>query len=78
MRLLTADEIARVTRTPLRTVQRRLAAWRLVGGPVKRAESEGPGQPPWTVPLDAYCASRGIPAEDVLAELETPHLPQAA
>lgn len=67
--LLTADHIARLTRTPLRTVQRRLAAWRKRGGPVVRAQRDGRGQPPWAVPLDAYCRSRGMDPADVLEAL---------
>jgi hypothetical protein len=67
--LLTADHIARLTRTPLRTVQRRLAAWRQRGGPVVRAQRDGRGQPPWAVPLDAYCRSRGMDPADVIEAL---------
>lgn len=74
---VTAEDIARFTGTPVRTVQRRLAAWRREGGPVVRAPRSGRGQPPWSVSLDDYCAWRGVDREDVLEAL-TPSAQQAA
>ena len=67
--MLTAEDIARLTGAPLRTAQRRLADWRRNGGPVVRRPSDGRGQPPWAVPLDAYCARVGLAADDVLDAL---------
>lgn len=52
--LLTTDDIARLTGTPVRTVRARLAAWRDAGGPVVRAATGSRGQPPLAVALEDY------------------------
>lgn len=62
--LLTADDIARLTGTPVRTVQRRLADWRSRGGPVVRAPRAGRGQPPWAVRAEDYAARIGVVMDD--------------
>ncbi len=71
--LLTADDIARLTGTPVRTVQRRLAGWRKRGGPVVRATSSGRGHPPWAVRAEDYAARIGmaLDAETLQAVRET-------
>lgn len=75
---ITAENIARATGTPLRTVQHRLSAWRkrwheLHGGgagcPVERSSRPGVGGVQWTADLDAYCARVGLAADDVLDAL---------
>lgn len=76
---ITAEDIARATGTPLRTVQHRLSTWRkrwyalhgvdAVGCPVERVTRPGIGGVQWTADLDAYCASRGLDPADVLEAL---------
>lgn len=67
--LLTADHIARLASIPVRTAQDRIARMRKRGVPVVRLPPSGRGQPPWAVPLDAYCRSRGMDPADVLEAL---------
>lgn len=68
--MLTAEDIVRVTGAPLRTVRARLARWsKAPNSPVVKLPRSGPGQRPWAVPLDAYCASRGRDPDEVLAAL---------
>lgn len=72
---LTADDIARLTGTPLRTVQYRLSRWHardVQAGrtPVVTSSSRaGVGGVRWSVPLAAYCARVGLDADDVLETL---------
>ena len=76
---ITAEDIARATGTPLRTVQHRLSTWRkrwhalhgidAVGCPVERVTRPGVGGVQWTADLDAYCRSRGLDPADVLEAL---------
>lgn len=54
--LLTVDDIARLTRSPARTIRARLAAWRAEGGPVVTIARPTRGRPPLAVHLDAYAA----------------------
>lgn len=58
--LLTAEDIARLTDTPVRTVRERLSAWHRHGGPVVRAHRGGRGQPPWAVRAEDYAQRVGI------------------
>ncbi len=48
--MLTAEDIARITGTPLRTVQHRLAKWAKRGGPVVRS----PRRRQYLVTLEDY------------------------
>lgn len=76
---ITAEDIARATGTPLRTVQHRLASWwkrwhaqhgtSAPGCPVERVTRPGVGGVQWSVPLDAYCRSRGMDPADVIEAL---------
>lgn len=52
--LLTVEDIARLTRSPARTIRARLAAWRDEGGPVVTLARRTRGRPPLAVHLDAY------------------------
>jgi len=79
--MLFAENIARVLRTldgqtvPLRTIRYRLAAWherdlRAGRAPaVVRLPRKGVGGVRWAVPLDAWCASRGMDPDEVRAVL---------
>ena len=68
--MLTAEDIARLTGSPLRTVRARLSRWASrPGSPVVRLPRAGVGRRPWAVPLTAYCASRGMEPSDVLEAL---------
>lgn len=58
--LLTAEDIARLTDTPVRTVRERLSAWHRNGGPVVRARRGGRGQPPWAVRAEDYARRIGV------------------
>ncbi len=76
--MLTAEDIARLTGDPLRTVRARLARWaKAPGSPVVKLPRSGPGQRPWAVSVEAYCASRGRDVDDVLEALGV-SLPKAA
>lgn len=83
---LTAEDIALVTATPLRTARARLARWRRKGGRALRIVRAGVRGPrPWAIPLDAWCQSRALDPREVLATLgrhaataEDDRLPQAA
>lgn len=69
-KMLTAEDIARLTGSPLRTARARLSRWASQpGSPVVRLPRAGVGRRPWAVPLDAYCASRGMDPADVLEAL---------
>lgn len=61
--VLTADDIARLTGTPLRSAQRHLAELRIRGVPVVRLTTGDRGQPPWGVSVENYCTARGIDPE---------------
>lgn len=68
--MLTAEDIARVTGAPVRTVRARLARWaKEPGSPVVTLSRSGPGRRPWAVPLAAYCSTRGMDPADVLDAL---------
>jgi len=68
--MLTAEDIARLTGAPLRTVRARLSRWASrPGSPVVRLSRAGVGRRPWAVPLDAYCRSRGMDPADVIEAL---------
>lgn len=68
--MLTAEDIARLTGSPLRTARARLSRWATQpGSPVVRLPRAGVGRRPWAVPLAAYCASRGMVPADVLEAL---------
>ena len=68
--MLTAEDIARLTGSPLRTVRARLSRWASQpGSPVVRLPRAGVGRRPWAVPLDAYCSSRGMDPAEVLEAL---------
>lgn len=68
--MLTAEDIARLTGSPLRTVRARLSRWASrPDSPVVRLSRAGVGRRPWAVPLTAYCASRGMEPSDVLEAL---------
>lgn len=68
--LLTTDDIARLTGTPVRTVRARLASWRDAGGPVVRAQRGGRGQPPLAVALEDYARRVARDPDELRAELE--------
>ncbi len=63
--LLTAEDIAARTRTPLRTVQERFARVRRDGGPVVRAPRGGRGQPPWAMRAEDYARRIGVELSDL-------------
>jgi len=65
--LLTTDDIARLTGTPVRTVRDRLARWRRAGAPVIRAPRGGRGQPPWAMRVEDYAARVGLDVETLTA-----------
>lgn len=67
---VTVEHIVRATGAKERTVRDRFARWRREGGPVERLRTGGRGQPPWSVPLDAYCAHVGLDAELVRAAID--------
>jgi len=65
--LLTAEDIAARTRTPLRTVQERFARARREGAPVVRAPRGGRGQPPWAMRAEDYARRIGVDLETLAA-----------
>lgn len=54
--MLTAEDIARMTGAPLRTVQHRLSRWAARGGPVRRSAQRRQ----YLVSLADYCQRTGI------------------
>lgn len=67
--LLTVDDIARLTRSPARTIRARLAAWRDEGGPVVTLARPTRGRPPLAVALDAYAARVARDPDELRAAL---------
>lgn len=67
--LLTVDDIARLTRSPARTIRARLAAWRAEGGPVVTLVRQKRGRPPLAVHLDAYAARVARDPDELRAAL---------
>ena len=74
---LSADDIARLTDAPLRTVQYRLMRWHDRGGPVARVARPGGGWR-YSVSLEDYAARVGRDPDEVRAELDALGVAQAA
>lgn len=64
--MLTSDDIAKLTATPLRTVRWRLARWHDAGGPVQRVARKGGGWR-YSVSVEAYAARLGLRVDDARA-----------
>lgn len=65
--VLTAEDIARVTGSPLRTVRARLARWRRAGGPVVDVRHGGRGRPAMAVRAEDYARRIGVDLETLAA-----------
>ncbi len=61
--MLTAEDIARLTGAPLRTVRERLRRWHRDGGPVVQVAREGRGRRPWAVSATDYARRVGVEVE---------------
>ena len=65
--VLTAEDIARLTGSPLRTVRDRLTRWRRSGGPVVLATRVGRGRRPLVVSAEDYARRIGVDLETLAA-----------
>lgn len=66
--LLTAEDIAARTGTPLRTVQERFRRARRNGAPVVRVPRGGRGQPPWGMTAEDYARRIGVDLDALTQE----------